>query len=331
MTTPEPNASDSCDDTIAKDAAPLPWITVHTLGEFVFCPRAGLIAYDAQGTEDVDDEPLTPRVNFLPDFSLPEIELRLAKEVDAFDRRFRAVAVASIVGFLGWFNSMPLLLVGSGLGLAVGGWLLSDRVGAILVLARRREAARAARAGDPQLRCENGAINWWQILAGGASSLAYKISLRCDEMRLIGKPWRVLRFASLRVPVIRPGSQNDELQFLVRPQHRVRLAAYAHLLSRCEGAEAPCGIVLKPGEYNGERIAMTDSLFNELGESLTAARAASLNKRKIAMIHRRRKKSTAVVAARTAVPRYTVVTPMRGSRMTLKCVRRSRCGRPPLP
>ena len=40
-----------------------PWIGVHVLTEFVFCPRAGLIAYEQQANDE-DEEPASPQLSY---------------------------------------------------------------------------------------------------------------------------------------------------------------------------------------------------------------------------------------------------------------------------
>lgn len=58
------------------------WIKVRTLGEFVFCPRAGILAAEKEGNEDEPDEdPI--RLDFLPEYSLLVIEEQLALHLRA--------------------------------------------------------------------------------------------------------------------------------------------------------------------------------------------------------------------------------------------------------
>ena len=55
----------------------LAWVRVRTLGEYVFCPRAGLQSHESA---DEEDEPTDERMNlnFLPEYSLALIERKQA-------------------------------------------------------------------------------------------------------------------------------------------------------------------------------------------------------------------------------------------------------------
>ena len=64
-------------DMAAQDATP--WIGVHVLTEFIFCPRAGLIAFEQQRIDPGEEIDGAPRLDYLPDFEIELIEAALQK------------------------------------------------------------------------------------------------------------------------------------------------------------------------------------------------------------------------------------------------------------
>ena len=59
--------------------AETPQIGVHVLTEFVFCPRAGVVAFEQERDDSGQDIDTPPRLDFLPDFSVRLIEDTLQK------------------------------------------------------------------------------------------------------------------------------------------------------------------------------------------------------------------------------------------------------------
>ena len=51
-----------------------PWIGVHSLTEFMFCPRAGLLAHESGDHERPEEQ---PNLRYLPEWSLEAIQQRL--------------------------------------------------------------------------------------------------------------------------------------------------------------------------------------------------------------------------------------------------------------
>ncbi len=67
--------ADAATDGEASTAEPGQPIGVHVLSEFVFCPRAGLIAMGQEQTDQGDDYWLRPNLDYKPSFTLYELRL----------------------------------------------------------------------------------------------------------------------------------------------------------------------------------------------------------------------------------------------------------------
>lgn len=229
---------------------------VRTLGEFVFCPRAGLLSH---ASADEDDEPTDERMNlnFLPEYSLALIEEQLAAQL----RR--------LTGWAAWAAGGLFLVVvaaSSGLppvvplALAVPAvlclWKTMQALAAVTTLAdRRREALSAKPTEPPTDLTDDTPVRWWELLKAGFESVPYLEPLCDEELAFAGKPWRVLKKGSLRIPVIRlPADNYHAGRYWVYEQHRVRLAAYALLLAACEDGRTPYAVVLFGGSYAGVAV-----------------------------------------------------------------------------
>ncbi len=146
----------------------------------------------------------------------------------------------------------------------------------VLMLVDSREQARKAQPVEPpEDLAKQVTINWWELLKSGFDSIRLQEILRDEESRLAGKPWRVLRKGSLRIPVIRIAEESYEgARYWIYRQHEIRLAAYAHLIVTCEGGQSPYGIVLFGSTYQGAAVPINTGLQASLGETLADFRVA---------------------------------------------------------
>jgi len=245
-----------------------PVIGVHVLTEFVFCPRAGLCAYEARG-EDLGDEILAPSVDYLPRYDLHQMEDAL-QEVK---RRIWGLAlvgsvVAAATAVLTLFVHPEVIWLGM-VGLAFVGWRLLPLFKKAMILAWRQWHCLNAQPKEPDPEStENQRVNWWELLHAGFRSIPYKDNLYDEHWRLAGRPWRVLRRGSQRIPVFRKRRGDAE----IRRQHKVRMAAYCHLMVECEAAESPYGIVLFGETYEGVAVANAPGTRKIFHDELVAAR-----------------------------------------------------------
>ena len=232
------------------------WVRVRTLSEFVFCPRAGMLSH---ASEDEEDEPTDERMNlnFLPEYSLTLIEEQLAVHLQRL-WQWTAWTATGVLLFGGaWWKGLPAIVpMAIAVPLLICVWKSLCALSAVSTLNDRRREALSAKANEPatDLR-EDLRVRWWELLKAGFESVSYLEPLRDEEQALVGKPWRVLKKGSLRIPVIRLQPDNYHAgRYWVYDQHRMRLAAYAHLLAVCEGGQTPYGVVLFGGSYEGVAI-----------------------------------------------------------------------------
>ena len=231
-------------------------VRVRTLGEFVFCPRAGLLSH---ASADEEDEPTDERMNltFLPEYSLTLIEEQLAVQIRRLARWAAWAAGGLFLVVVAVWNELPPAVP---LALAVLTmlcvWKSLQSLAAVITLGDRRREALAAKPTEPPADLtDDTPVRWWELLKAGFESVPYLEPLCDEELALAGKPWRVLKKGSLRIPVIRlPADNYHAGRYWVYEQHRVRLAAYAALLAACEGGQTPYAVVLFGGSYAGVAV-----------------------------------------------------------------------------
>ena len=250
-------------------------IGVRTLGEFVFCPRAGIVAA-SKGDDEAESDDNPVRLDFLPQYSLTVIEEQLALHLRALGSWAGRFIGVFIVMAVAWYFDWKIAVLIGAVVLFWFGRRMSWEMWAVSTLSDSRRQAIAAEPKEPP---ENLAgqqlVNWWELLKAGFDSIRLQEKL-CDETtKLTGKPWRVLRKGSLRIPVIKIGDDYYEGgRYWIYPQHEIRLAAYALLLSACEGGEVPYGIVLFGNSYEGVAVPITDKLRGEVHSKMAELAAA---------------------------------------------------------
>jgi hypothetical protein len=224
-------------------------MSVHVLAEFAFCRRAGLNAFLDDDDDVGCDEPIL-RWNYRPSYEREDLESRLNAVATVVWQLFVLAAAFIVVGFVG-----GLLIHGAVL---FAGWVAAAMVGYFLYR-EFREAYRLWRdyrvmqasvpfEPNPELP-DDERVNWWALRAAGFSSQPCTSQLTDDNLGLIGRPWRILRKGDLAIPAY-VRRQAGEL----KPQHRIRVAAYCHLVRHNEGSASPYGLVLEPGTFEGTAV-----------------------------------------------------------------------------
>lgn len=245
------------------------YLTVHALSEFVFCPRAGLIVHELEQVED--ERPLRYNVDYVPLYDLASVEEALNRQMNRLWVLLGAMGLLLIVAFVAYLLGRMLFLAPVGLGILWLSWRGTRRLNLVLELAETRSIAHAAVGREPTPKSRQyEAVNWWELLAAGFDSVPYRESLVDDKLGIRGKPWRVLRKGSLRIPVVRLSS--DETTDTPRPQHVIGVAAYCHLLRTCEGQESPYGVLLFGNSWDGLAVVACDEIHAELQEAVRLAR-----------------------------------------------------------
>lgn len=234
-------------------------LSVHALGQYVFCPRSAILAAERGDERDID-EPL-PRLTFLPSFDLARIEEALSLKLKQFALAVLlvvALTISMIVSSRDEIWSQFYLAAGT---LFLGLLWAANLLTAIVTLAVRRFVALHAEASEP-LESLQGTqpINWWSMLNAGFEPITYQRPFQHPELPLEGCPWRVLHKDSLRIPVIRTGGDrlgNGKDQLF--PKNEVRLVAYALLLEADGHLKVPYGLVFPSDSPHGLAFAITDN------------------------------------------------------------------------
>jgi hypothetical protein len=246
-------------------------MSVHVLGQFAFCGRAGI--YSAENGDETDlDEPL-PQWGYLPNFDLERIEEQLAKLLRQL-WLLLGLIVIFIVGMVGGVALQDRrIFYPALLGVLVCGVSVFNTVVMVLTLLWRRAAARRAQAREPDRAIDRiQAVNWWSLLKAGFDPVPCQRQFRHPRLALEGSPWRVLERGSLRIPVIKSGARKlGDAKHAIYPKHELRLAAYAMLLEATEHVQVPYGVIFLADSHLGLAIPITEFLRNQVAEQLERA------------------------------------------------------------
>lgn len=219
-----------------------PTVGVHVLSEFVFCPRAGLLAFETEEPDTGEELERAPNLDYLPDFSILEIHAGLQQAWNAlwsslFWLLVGVITVSYVRSYAGGQTALVVTFVLFPFVLLP----VAKRIKVIFELLCKLRIAKVAVPAEPDpSRMEAQKVNWWSMLKAGFTPVEYEEPHVDMSWMLAGKPWRVLVKGSLRIPVFRKRFGEKELF----PQHHVRMAAYCHLIEVCEGMESPFGVVL---------------------------------------------------------------------------------------
>lgn len=228
---------------------PQPTIGVHVLSEFVYCSRAGLLVYGQDEDDRGDEEPIQ-RLDYLPMYELDEIDEQLLAHLwGIWLLIFLAAGIVAATLALSKFVHAAFF-VGGIVALAILAWAAVREAKQIFELQRRREACYPASPAEPNPDSDQQeTVDWWALKAVHFESTRCRESLYDPALNLRGRPWRILRRDDLAIPVFvrnKPG--------LLKESQRVRVAAYCHLISTCEGRQTPYGIVLDRGTFRGVAV-----------------------------------------------------------------------------
>ena len=225
-----------------------------------------------QGDDTDVDEP-APRLDFLPNFDLARIEERLSEVLRTLGLALvlSLAAPAGLVYGLVRQHSVVAYAALAATGLC---WLWLGDVGwALVVLLRRRQAARVARSEEPELTLDRiASVNWWSLLKAGFEPVNYERPFRHPELPLEGSPWRVLERGSLRIPVVRSGGRRlGDAKHTLYPKHELRLAAYAMLLEAIEHVTVPYALIFPADSHRGLAVPISQSLRERVAQQLEGA------------------------------------------------------------
>ncbi len=219
-------------------------LSASAVAESVFCPRAAILTLESRVEERTED----------PAFDVMAIyELRVLEA--AIVRSFWLV-VASVVGVIALYVATKMMmnrgywliwLLALPFGLRLLSFLVSE-FGTLLSLLAKKNLANKAHCVEPDVNSlEMQNVTWWGLLNLGFESVASNQAMQDSDWMVSGKPWRVLRRGSLRIPAFRTKSNSA----MPSQQSIAKIMAYCHLLEVSEGFDSPYGIVLMGDSYRG--------------------------------------------------------------------------------
>ena len=234
-------------------------IGVHSLSEFVFCPRAGLISFGQQ-TDDTGTDGWTPDLSYSPPYDMLAIEpqiTELRNEQQAIGLGM-AVGVAFLVMlylFVKPFVTLLFFIVAVPIALFFLNRLVRIQL-RVLQLSKTLAEYRNAERIQPKLENpELEEVPWLSLMRAGDLERCHDPFID-EELGLAGQPWKLFRSGKLCLPVFkckmpkpRLADGGDKAINLLYRQHYVRMAAYCELIQRCTGHLSPAGIILFAGTY----------------------------------------------------------------------------------
>lgn len=267
----------------AKEEQRKRMLGVHTVSEFVFCPRAGVISYELRNDDFGVDTGFVD-LSYSPDYDI--ILARL--EYENIGRRFQqfsfgllgatlttiilALAVKPFLGFLSL-----LVLIPSAVFLSprlYRDFILSRHLKKQLILHAKARKQRP-KLDDPKPEI----IPWYSLLKSCDVEKCHEL-LVDEELGIKGKPWKLLHHGDVCLPVFfcrKPTSASDSetnpIAWL-KKQHSVRMKAYCHLIEQNTGKHSSCGIIVFAGTMDAVAIKFWKSRVaeRELEDALVIAR-----------------------------------------------------------
>lgn len=248
---PVPDESPEVDRLCADSNTPE--ISVYVLSQMMFCPRAGLLTQEkiehGLMIDNGDDaqEDRSPRLDWLPDYDENLIQEQIDERVNVLTQ----VAPYAIVYTIAWFFVIYFF---RGLGLVLAApiavflYWLWERLQKIRELSKRITAFDRA---DNNLKIsdlgrEERTVNWWSLRKTGFSVDRPPEPNRIPEWKLSGRPFLVLSYQGMRIPVFRKHQGRTG----VFPSNRGAIVGYCQLFEKCENARSPFGIMMFADTYD---------------------------------------------------------------------------------
>ncbi len=219
-------------------------IDVTSVGSYVFCRRAGVIAYNKQGLEvDGEEEPRKPNLGYMPDFSIAELGARFDDVFPSFLRYglgfLIGFVIVSVIARIG-STSLSLLILLAILPVALKA--ITDGLIVLWVLIElRRYKTAAPFVLDPTAK-KPVEVSWYALVKSGYIPIKPRSRLNDPDLNLTGNPWRFLQTTDgVRIPVFNYTGKN----FKIRESQVMRLALYSHLCKvEMSGSRSDWGILL---------------------------------------------------------------------------------------
>lgn len=266
-------------DHVEKNVTNTPMIGVHSLSEFEFCPRAGIISFGEQ-SDDPGMERSVSHLDYLPFYELKKLD-------EEFDRILLRIKIKSAIGLI--------FLLFAGVGYVLSAFWLSFLILIFLGLLAVQFTKDLKRAWEldsirnqfikaPALRLnlENPMpeyVDWRSLLKGNFDIHKNTDVYHDQKLNIRGRPRKILKRGNLWIPVFfasrkpKPRRENSDLpQHQVYQQHYVRIAAYCRLIEANTDFQSPFGIVVFARDYRAIAIKNNRQCREAMERSLTRAR-----------------------------------------------------------
>jgi hypothetical protein len=266
-------------ETLSRDEQP-PSLGVHVMSQFLFCPRAGIIASETNLDDTGSEFHAAPALGGIPRYEIDRIERKLEELSAGLKRLLLTLTALTGVGIVVAFRE-PLfgvfVLVFEILGILISSvWWRRDVANWWTLRKRLREARRAKPREPNWNQNAQQEVHWWELIAAGFESIEPTRPLQHHDIALKGRPWRILHRGDQRLPVIRIRVNEDGGPmgaFQPRTQQQARMAAYAFLIETCERGHAEWVIVLFNNGDRGVAFPIGPHEWDAFRKGLPQARA----------------------------------------------------------
>ena len=171
------------------------------MSEFIYCPRAGIVAFEQSSNDRGDEINQSPNLGDLPSYDVDRIQTALSDVTDSLKKLVGLLAAIGVVILSVWYAVEPGAAICLGLG-SLG--TLPRLIGDIVKYCRLKKDYwdfMHSRAEEPNWQLHNEQeVDWWKLIHAGFESREKVEPLYDHELKLAGKPFRVLRKGAWRGP-----------------------------------------------------------------------------------------------------------------------------------
>lgn len=258
-------------------------IGVHTLSEFVYCPRAGVISHEQKHDDSGVDTGFVD-LSYSPDYDIGLLKEEITKIVRRLEHFSLGLLGGTLATIVFGMSAKPFLGFLCLLVLVPTAILLAPKLYADLkrYWHIKNQFADYAKQIErtPDLEKRGTELIPWYSLLKSCDVEKCRDLLVDEELGIQGKPWKLLHRGGVTLPVFfcrRPLSaeegSNDPTAWL-KKQHFVRLRAYCRLIEKNTGKHSSCGIIVFAGTLNAVAIKFwrDESADQQLDVALMIAR-----------------------------------------------------------
>lgn len=236
---------------------------VHTLSEFVFCQRAGVISHELKNDDSGVDTGFVD-LSYSPDYDIILARQQFANIGKRFERFSFGLLGATLTTMILGLAVKPFLGFLCLLVIIPGVAFLAPRLYRDFIqyrhLKRQILLFNREKKRLPDLKdLETETIPWYSLLKSCDVEKCHDL-LVDEELGIQGKPWKLLHSGDVCLPVFfcrKPmsadDSENDPKAWL-RKQHAVRMRAYCGLIEKNTGKHSSCGIIVFSGTMDAVAI-----------------------------------------------------------------------------